>query len=209
MRRISAALAAVLITAALAAGILVGRFALPTREAESVKEAVIEEEPAEPVEEEARLLLRPAEFDELPGWSQGSTEGFLEAFRRSCAALERLPADRPMGTGAAEIGGTAGDWRAVCADARNLLGGEEEAVWSFVEERFVRLLGHRPSRVPPLGVGRSYRSPVAATGGELEHDRFLRGRCLSSWIGTTFPERRPRTRAATPTPDTKSRYRRP
>jgi membrane-bound lytic murein transglycosylase A len=94
-------------------------------------------EPGEPEEEpEDRLTLKAVSFTDLPGWSETAPGDFLRAFRRSCGALTKLPESRPLGAGSAEIGGTAGDWRATCR-AAGRVGSGDEAVRGFVEEQFV------------------------------------------------------------------------
>jgi membrane-bound lytic murein transglycosylase A len=70
-------------------------------------------------------------FAELPGWQADTQGDALTAVRRSCAALQTQPADRPLnGNG---VGGTAGQWRVACAAAQTL--GETEAR-AYFERQF-------------------------------------------------------------------------
>ncbi|HTQ13211.1 MAG TPA: MltA domain-containing protein [Rhizomicrobium sp.] len=59
------------------------------------------------------VVLHRAAFSDLPGWADGDPRAALAAFKRSCAAIAALPANRAMGP----YGGDAGDWRGVCAAA--------------------------------------------------------------------------------------------
>jgi membrane-bound lytic murein transglycosylase A len=55
----------------------------------------------------------------LPGWQEADLRPALSAFRRSCAVIANKPSSESMG----DYGGTAADWRKICAqipdDARN------------------------------------------------------------------------------------------
>lgn len=73
------------------------------------------------------LRLSRAAFSDLPGWSQSDFGAALAAFRRGCAVLAQKPDEVPLS--GAGYGGTAGDWRGVCADA----GGDARA---FFESHF-------------------------------------------------------------------------
>jgi membrane-bound lytic murein transglycosylase A len=61
------------------------------------------------------LRLARTAFADLPGWEAARPAAALASFRRACAVLTRRAADTPMG--GAGYGGTAGDWRPVCAGA--------------------------------------------------------------------------------------------
>jgi len=61
------------------------------------------------------LRLGKTAFADVPGWSAADTGGALSAFRRSCAALEKLPDAQAMG----RYGGTVADWRPVCSAAKD------------------------------------------------------------------------------------------
>ncbi|MGE5146937.1 MAG: murein transglycosylase A [Candidatus Eiseniibacteriota bacterium] len=58
---------------------------------------------------------RPSEFADLPGWDADRQAEALPALRRSCAQLDKLPDDKPVG--ATPFGAPAGrvaDWRPAC-----------------------------------------------------------------------------------------------
>jgi membrane-bound lytic murein transglycosylase A len=61
------------------------------------------------------LRLTPVSYSDLPGWSENDARGALAAFRRSCAALSKIPASDAMG--GAGYAGTIGDWQGACAAA--------------------------------------------------------------------------------------------
>ena len=63
---------------------------------------------------EDKLVLKKADFSDLPGWSQDDLVAFLPAFLKSCAKIQSLPPSREMG--GIGIGGTAGDWQPLCSD---------------------------------------------------------------------------------------------
>ena len=85
-----------------------------------------------PQPEPDRLVLRPVQFRDLPGWEADDHSAALQALQRSCAALEERADDSPLDI--APLGGRVGDWRAVCADAY----GVEDAsrARAFFESRF-------------------------------------------------------------------------
>jgi len=90
--------------------------------------------------EEARLVLEPATFADLPGWGEDGMAPALDAFRRSCAKLSALPADRPMG--GAGFAGTAGDWQAACAAVQKIPAGNDLAARACFERWFRPLAAH-------------------------------------------------------------------
>ncbi|HEY1631078.1 MAG TPA: murein transglycosylase A [Rhizomicrobium sp.] len=58
----------------------------------------------------AATLTR-VDFSALPGWHDNDPRAALAAFRRSCGAIAKQPADHALGAYA----GTAGDWQGACA----------------------------------------------------------------------------------------------
>ncbi|MGD0144336.1 MAG: MltA domain-containing protein, partial [Rhizomicrobium sp.] len=62
---------------------------------------------------EGSLRLTPVSFSDLPGWPDNDARAALAAFRRSCIALEKLPATRAMG--GAGYAGVIGDWQGACS----------------------------------------------------------------------------------------------
>jgi membrane-bound lytic murein transglycosylase A len=57
---------------------------------------------------------RPSDYADLPGWTADRQAEALPALRRSCAQLDKLPDDRPVGPAALAAAGRAGDWRPAC-----------------------------------------------------------------------------------------------
>jgi membrane-bound lytic murein transglycosylase A len=90
--------------------------------------------------EEARLVLEPATFGDLPGWSEDPMAPALDAFRRSCRKMAALPAEAALG--GAGFAGTAGDWRTPCAAAERVPAGNDAAARSYFETWFVPLAAH-------------------------------------------------------------------
>lgn len=80
------------------------------------------------------LTLAATDFAHLPGWRGDRQDEALLAFRRSCAALEKLAPAAPVGPGG--LAGTAGDWRAPCRAAAGVAPGAE-AARQFFEAEFV------------------------------------------------------------------------
>jgi membrane-bound lytic murein transglycosylase A len=97
--------------------------------------------PPEAPEEPPRLDLAAATFADLPGWTDDHQAAAVAAFRRSCAAWARRPADRPLATehSAAAFAGTVADWRGVCAAAADVPRGDDRAARTFFETRFAPL----------------------------------------------------------------------
>ncbi len=81
-----------------------------------------------------KLVLQPVAMADLPGWADDDPSAALPALRKSCEALGRLPADRPVGPQA--VGGHAGDWRAPCAALAGLADGDIVATRAVLERRF-------------------------------------------------------------------------
>ena len=81
-----------------------------------------------------RLVLRPVAFADLPGWEADDQSAALVALRRSCASLGERADEEPLDPDTAPLGGTVGDWRAVCAAAAGLEGTDQAR--AFFEARF-------------------------------------------------------------------------
>lgn len=82
-----------------------------------------------------QLTLTPVAFTGLDGWTADDPTAALAAFRRSCAKLARLPEDRPMSPGG--VGGTVGEWRAVCSEAAALSEPDAATARTFFTNRFI------------------------------------------------------------------------
>ena len=61
------------------------------------------------------LELNATGFDALNGWAASDPANALEAFRRSCVAIQAKAADAPLGLSA--YAGSAGDWGEACRQA--------------------------------------------------------------------------------------------
>jgi membrane-bound lytic murein transglycosylase A len=59
------------------------------------------------------LRLIPVAFSDVPGWSGNDPRGALAAFRRSCAALMKVPATNTMG--GVGYAGAVGEWQDACS----------------------------------------------------------------------------------------------
>ncbi|MBI1244619.1 MAG: murein transglycosylase [Alphaproteobacteria bacterium] len=80
----------------------------------------------------ARLVLRPATFADLPGWTADRVAEALPALRRTCARLARLSDTQTIGNDA--LAGRVADWRAPCAAAERI--GAQDAR-AFFEANFI------------------------------------------------------------------------
>lgn len=82
---------------------------------------------------EPRLVLEPGAFADLPGWAEDPLGEALEAYRRGCEGLGKLPADRSMEP--AELGLVAADWQRLCELAPGR-GASAGAMRAFFEGNF-------------------------------------------------------------------------
>lgn len=62
-----------------------------------------------------KLILQPAAFSALPGWTAETHADALPALAKSCDRLKSMPDERSLGT--AELTGSVAEWRALCAAA--------------------------------------------------------------------------------------------
>lgn len=98
----------------------------------------------------AKLTLERAGFGDLEGWGEDSQSAALGAFLNSCARIEKLPDERPMGGG---FGGAAADWKPACAEARALGVSDDKAARRFFEARFVPYAVRADDRADGLFTG--------------------------------------------------------
>lgn len=108
---------------------------------------------------EDRLVLKPAAFQDLPGWRGDAVEEALPAFLRSCERIAALPDGAPVSDkGSEAFAGKAADWRPVCAEVARLPKGDREAARRFFEARFQpwSARNHRN----PLGLFTGYYEPL-------------------------------------------------
>ena len=90
-----------------------------------------------------KLSLAHASFADLDGWADDQHGAALGTFLNSCAWIEKLPDERPMGgavvgdaAGGGGYAGTAADWKPVCAEARGIAPKDDGAARRFFEARF-------------------------------------------------------------------------
>jgi membrane-bound lytic murein transglycosylase A len=83
-----------------------------------------------------RVVLSPANFADLPGWSRDDPLGALAAFERSCGVLKKMPSSAPIGPRA--MAGHAGAWREPCLAAQGAVRGTltGESARRFFERHF-------------------------------------------------------------------------
>ncbi len=87
-----------------------------------------------PSPEPDRLVLLPASFDRLEGWSSDDHGAALAAFLKSCDRWQHVPAERPLASSLPRFG-THGDWQPVCDAARALPAAGDHAR-RFFESQF-------------------------------------------------------------------------
>ncbi len=90
-------------------------------------------EPTPPLQDDA-LLLEPAGFDDLPGWTEDDPSAALPALRRSCPRLLRGDDARLIGPGGRY--GTVGDWRAACDAVTAVADGDTQGARAALERSF-------------------------------------------------------------------------
>lgn len=79
------------------------------------------------------LVLKVADFSDLPGWEKDGLDSFLPAFHRSCQKIVKLPDSRSLG--ANKLAGTAADWKLLCKEAM-ALPVDGSVIKSFLETNF-------------------------------------------------------------------------
>ena len=74
-------------------------------------------------------------FSAVPGWSEDHLSEAIPPLRRECGVLAGLPADAALGgdEAAARLGGTAGQWRSLCAAAAVVPAGDDAAARAMLE----------------------------------------------------------------------------
>jgi len=93
-----------------------------------------EAEKPPPVPAADRVVLTPASYGDLPGWSADHHAEALPAFRRSCERFQTLAPDRLLGP--KTPGGTVGDVLPACGAALALADGDDAAARQFFESWF-------------------------------------------------------------------------
>jgi membrane-bound lytic murein transglycosylase A len=82
-----------------------------------------------------QLTLERVDFSALPGWADDRHAEALPAVLASCAKLDELADDAPLGVDG--NGGRARHWRALCRGARKLAAGDHAAARAFFEKELV------------------------------------------------------------------------
>lgn len=82
----------------------------------------------------AQQTLVPVSFAALPGWSVDTVFEAIPALRKSCEKFGRKSDSQAIGPNG--IGGTAGDWKAICTHAYSLPDGDHAKARSFFEAYF-------------------------------------------------------------------------
>src|SRR5258706_7448408 len=100
-----------------------------------------------------RLVLKPAELKDLPGWGADTLEEAVPVFLRSCRALTA----------------NSGDWQASCGAAAKLPSGDRAAARRFFETNF-RPWSVRNQRIP-VGLFTGYYEPLLQ-GSRKRHGSF-------------------------------------
>lgn len=88
-----------------------------------------------------KLVLKPVDYRDLPGWAADDQSAALPALLRTCVRFARqpdttrLPPTDATGDGAG-IGGTLADWRTACAAAAQVPVNDPAAARAFFESQF-------------------------------------------------------------------------
>ena len=84
--------------------------------------------------EERPALLRPASFDDLPGWGGDAVQQAVLPLVRSCERRLRRKPDETVGPDG--FGGRVQDWQAACASDAAFLLSPAETARAFFEDHF-------------------------------------------------------------------------
>ncbi len=81
------------------------------------------------------LALTEVPFSAVPGWGEDHLSAAIPAVRSECAKLAGMPADAVLGGegAAARLGGTAGQWRALCSAAVAVPAGDDASARAVLE----------------------------------------------------------------------------
>ena len=85
-------------------------------------------------ERKPELVLKPAEFSDLPDWGQDDFKTFIPAFMKSCERIGKAKPDRSFGT--LEQAGNYGDWQPHCQAFLDLGMASPSVLKAFFEQRF-------------------------------------------------------------------------
>jgi membrane-bound lytic murein transglycosylase A len=81
------------------------------------------------------LALTAVPFSAVPGWTEDHLSAAIPPLRRECAQLATQPQDAALGGDgtAARLGGSAGQWRSLCAAAATIPAGDDVAARAMLE----------------------------------------------------------------------------
>lgn len=82
------------------------------------------------------MALTAVPFSAVPGWNDDHLAAVLPPLRRECAKLADMSDDATLGGegAAARLGGTAGQWRPLCAAAAAVPAGDDAAARAMLEQ---------------------------------------------------------------------------
>jgi membrane-bound lytic murein transglycosylase A len=82
------------------------------------------------------LTLTAVPFSAMAGWGEDHVSGAIPPLRRECAKLTSMPADAALGGDgvSARLGGTAGQWRSLCAAVATVRVGDDAAARAVLEQ---------------------------------------------------------------------------
>ena len=88
-----------------------------------------------PAPEEAPLVLRPSNFQTLPGWGQDNLSEAVPALIKSCARIWKAPAEEKFS--ALPEAGTYKSWQFICNDLQSLTDYNNATLQAFFERHFM------------------------------------------------------------------------
>ncbi len=93
-------------------------------------------QPPPPPSPAPAMTLTAVPFSAVPGWREDHLSAAIPPLRRECAKLTSLPDDAPLGGdgAAAQLGGTTGQWRPLCAAAAALPADDDTAARAMLEQ---------------------------------------------------------------------------
>jgi membrane-bound lytic murein transglycosylase A len=82
------------------------------------------------------MALTAVPFSAVPGWREDHLSAAIPPLRLECTKLAGLPDNAPLGGegAAAQLGGTAGQWRSLCTAAAGLPPGDDAAARAMLEQ---------------------------------------------------------------------------
>lgn len=131
-----------------------------------------------PVDDAAPLVLKPASFSDLPGWRTDNMQGFMAAYKTSCARILKRSAGEKFASEPAF--GTYGDWQGPCREADGVNAQDANAVRAFIERNFKPVQASAGGKTDGLFTG-YYESTLRGSrtrGGAYQHPLLARPKDL-------------------------------